>query len=85
MFNEQSHEDGDRQRGRPVVRMGDPRERRRDDRRRPRRGRGRYHCLGGYIERGDSDKTVDWVTDFEKETGCKVNVKIAGTSDEWSR
>jgi putative spermidine/putrescine transport system substrate-binding protein len=36
----------------------------------------------GYIERGDSDKTVDWVTDFEKETGCKVNVKVAGTSDE---
>ncbi len=23
----------------------------------------------GYIERGDSDKTVDWVTDFETETG----------------
>ncbi len=36
----------------------------------------------GYIERGDSDKAYDWVTDFEKETGCKVNVKVAGTSDE---
>ena len=36
----------------------------------------------GYIERGDSDKTYDWVTGFEKETGCKVTVKIAGTSDE---
>jgi putative spermidine/putrescine transport system substrate-binding protein len=36
----------------------------------------------GYIERGDSDKNYDWVTGFEKETGCKVNVKVAGTSDE---
>ena len=36
----------------------------------------------GYIERGDSDKSYDWVTGFEKETGCKVNVKTAGTSDE---
>jgi putative spermidine/putrescine transport system substrate-binding protein len=36
----------------------------------------------GYIERGDSDKNYDWVTDFEKATGCKVNVKVAGTSDE---
>src|SRR4029079_19463115 len=36
----------------------------------------------GYIERGYSDKAYDWVTDFEKQTGCKVNVKVAGTSDE---
>lgn len=36
----------------------------------------------GYIERGESDKAYDWVTDFEKETGCKVTVKTAGTSDE---
>ncbi len=36
----------------------------------------------GYIERGANDKNYDWVTGFEKETGCKVNVKIAGTSDE---
>jgi len=36
----------------------------------------------GYIERGESDKNYDWVTGFEKETGCKVNVKVAGTSDE---
>jgi putative spermidine/putrescine transport system substrate-binding protein len=36
----------------------------------------------GYIERGDSDKNYDWVTDFEKTSGCKVNVKVAGTSDE---
>jgi putative spermidine/putrescine transport system substrate-binding protein len=36
----------------------------------------------GYIERGDTDPTVNWVTDFEAATGCKVNVKVAGTSDE---
>ncbi|MGQ9370605.1 ABC transporter substrate-binding protein [Azospirillum sp. ST 5-10] len=36
----------------------------------------------GYIERGDTDKSYDWVTGFEAETGCKVNVKTAGTSDE---
>ena len=36
----------------------------------------------GYIERGDSDKAYDWVTDFEAKTGCKVSVKTAATSDE---
>lgn len=36
----------------------------------------------GYIERGETDKNYDWVTGFEKETGCKVNAKTAGTSDE---
>lgn len=36
----------------------------------------------GYIERGESDKAYDWVTGFEKQTGCKVNVKSAATSDE---
>ena len=36
----------------------------------------------GYVEDGSNDPAVDWVTDFEKETGCKVNVKTFGTSDE---
>lgn len=36
----------------------------------------------GYIERGESDKAYDWVTGFEKQTGCKVSVKVAGSSDE---
>ncbi|HVO01895.1 MAG TPA: ABC transporter substrate-binding protein [Candidatus Cybelea sp.] len=36
----------------------------------------------GYIENGSDDKNYDWVTPFEKQTGCKVSVKIAGTSDE---
>jgi putative spermidine/putrescine transport system substrate-binding protein len=36
----------------------------------------------GYIERGETDKNYDWVTGFETQTGCKVNVRTAGTSDE---
>jgi putative spermidine/putrescine transport system substrate-binding protein len=36
----------------------------------------------GYIERGETDKNYDWVTGFEKDTGCKVTVKTAATSDE---
>ncbi|MDH4175110.1 MAG: extracellular solute-binding protein, partial [Betaproteobacteria bacterium] len=36
----------------------------------------------GYIERGSTDKNFDWVTGFEKATGCKVQVKTANTSDE---
>lgn len=36
----------------------------------------------GYIERGETDKAYDWVTEFEKATNCKVTVKTAATSDE---
>ncbi len=36
----------------------------------------------GYIERGETDAAYDWVTGFENETGCMVEVKTAGTSDE---
>ena len=36
----------------------------------------------GSIERGETDPAYDWVTDFEAETGCKVTVKTAATSDE---
>ena len=36
----------------------------------------------GYVEDGSTDPAVDWVSDFEKQTGCKVNVKIGNTSDE---
>ena len=36
----------------------------------------------GYIERGETDKNYDWVTGFEKATGCEVRVKTANTSDE---
>ncbi|MDX3975572.1 ABC transporter substrate-binding protein [Shinella sp.] len=36
----------------------------------------------GYIERGETDKNYDWVSEFEKKTSCKVSVKTAATSDE---
>ncbi|MCM2580086.1 ABC transporter substrate-binding protein [Streptomyces meridianus] len=36
----------------------------------------------GYAEDGSNDPKTDWVTPFEKKTGCQVNTKTAGTSDE---
>lgn len=36
----------------------------------------------GYAEDGSTDKAVDWVTGFEKDSGCKVSAKTANTSDE---
>lgn len=47
-------------------------------------GEGQLSILAwpGYIERGETDKSYDWVTGFEKDTGCKVSVKTAATSDE---
>lgn len=36
----------------------------------------------GYVEDGSNDPKVDWVSDFEKESGCNVSVKTFGTSDE---
>ncbi|KAA9152847.1 ABC transporter substrate-binding protein [Amycolatopsis acidicola] len=36
----------------------------------------------GYAENGSNDPNVNWVTPFEQQTGCKVNVKTFGTSDE---
>ena len=48
------------------------------------KGEGQVNIVAwpGYIERGETDKGYDWVTAFEKESGCKVNVKTANTSDE---
>ena len=48
------------------------------------KGEGQVNIVAwpGYIERGETDKAYDWVTEFEKATGCKVNVKTAATSDE---
>ncbi|MFT4009742.1 MAG: ABC transporter substrate-binding protein [Nocardioidaceae bacterium] len=36
----------------------------------------------GYAEDGTNDPKTDWVTPFEKATGCKASVKYFGTSDE---
>ena len=47
-------------------------------------GEGQLNIIAwaGYAEDGTNDKTVDWVTPFEQQTGCQVNVKIGNTSDE---
>ncbi len=46
-------------------------------------GEGQLNLIAwaGYAENGSNDPKVDWVTPFEKQTGCKVNVKIGNTSD----
>ena len=47
-------------------------------------GEGAINILAwaGYAENGSTDKTVDWVTPFEKATGCTTKVQVANTSDE---
>ena len=47
-------------------------------------GEGQVNLIAwaGYVEDGSTDPKVDWVTDFEKETGCQVNTKVGNTSDE---
>jgi putative spermidine/putrescine transport system substrate-binding protein len=47
-------------------------------------GEGKLNIIAwaGYAEDGSTDPKVDWVTPFEKQTGCQVNVKIGNTSDE---
>ncbi|MEU0496136.1 ABC transporter substrate-binding protein [Mycobacterium sp. NPDC006124] len=48
------------------------------------KGEGQLNLIAwaGYAENGSNDKTVDWVTPFEQQSGCKVNVKVGNTSDE---
>ncbi|PSL37031.1 putative spermidine/putrescine transport system substrate-binding protein [Labedella gwakjiensis] len=36
----------------------------------------------GYVEDGSNDPEVDWVSDFEDDTGCQVTSQTYGTSDE---
>jgi len=36
----------------------------------------------GYVEDGTTSPDVDWVSSFEQETGCQVEVQTFGTSDE---
>jgi putative spermidine/putrescine transport system substrate-binding protein len=35
-----------------------------------------------YAEDGSTDPSLDWVSKFEKDTGCNATVKVFGTSDE---
>ncbi|MDX6672050.1 MAG: putative spermidine/putrescine transport system substrate-binding protein [Solirubrobacteraceae bacterium] len=48
------------------------------------KGEGKVNLIAwaGYVENGSTDPKVNWVSDFEKQTGCKVNVKVGNTSDE---
>ena len=47
-------------------------------------GEGQVNLIAwaGYVEDGSTDPKVDWVSDFEADTGCKVNTKVGNTSDE---
>jgi putative spermidine/putrescine transport system substrate-binding protein len=36
----------------------------------------------GYVEDGSNSPDIDWVSSFEEETGCEVNVTLGNTSDE---
>jgi putative spermidine/putrescine transport system substrate-binding protein len=47
-------------------------------------GEGKVNVIAwpGYVEKGGTDPKVDWITGFEKSSGCAVNVKIGATSDE---
>ncbi len=47
-------------------------------------GEGQLNIIiwAGYAEDGTNQKQYDWVHPFEKQTGCQVNAKPAGTSDE---
>ena len=36
----------------------------------------------GYAEDGDTDPVIDWVTPFEKNTGCEVSVRTFNTPQE---
>jgi putative spermidine/putrescine transport system substrate-binding protein len=49
-------------------------------------GEGELHLIAwnGYTEFGDYDPAYDWVTPFEKESGCETSdfIKYADTSDE---
>jgi len=45
---------------------------------------GNLHIIAwpGYVERGETDPAYDWVSPFENETGCKLQVTTASSSDE---
>jgi putative spermidine/putrescine transport system substrate-binding protein len=47
-------------------------------------GEGKLSVLAwpGYAENGSTDPKINWVSPFEQQTGCKVNVKTFATSAE---
>ena len=36
----------------------------------------------GYVEKGETDPRIDWVSQFEKAENCKVTTKVVGSSEE---
>jgi putative spermidine/putrescine transport system substrate-binding protein len=48
------------------------------------KGEGQLNLIAwpGYVESGQNDPKFDWVTPFEKQTGCQVSVKYADTSPQ---
>jgi putative spermidine/putrescine transport system substrate-binding protein len=54
----------------PLERLGKP------------EGRVRLVSFPGYVEDGATQRGVDWVSSFEKRTGCTVGVTYAETSDQ---
>jgi putative spermidine/putrescine transport system substrate-binding protein len=48
----------------------------------PREGAVNLIAWAGYVEDGSDDPKADWVHPFERQTGCTVHVKVAGTSDD---
>ena len=72
---------GDRERGGPAG-LHSARPQGARQARRPPRAPLNIVAWAGYAEDGSTDPAVDWVTPFEKATGCQVNVKTAPTSDD---
>ena len=56
-------------RAEPLARLGSP------------EGELSIIAPAGYAEDGSVDELVDWVTPFEKETGCRVSVRTATSPD----
>lgn len=50
-------------------------------------GEGQLNLIawGGYVEDGSNDPAYDWVTQFEKDSGCQVKATFADSSDEMVR
>jgi putative spermidine/putrescine transport system substrate-binding protein len=48
------------------------------------KGEGKLNLIAwaGYVEDGSTDPKENWVTPFEKQTGCKIHRTVGNTSDE---
>jgi putative spermidine/putrescine transport system substrate-binding protein len=48
-------------------------------------GQLRLVALPGYVEDGSTDPSLNWVTPFERSTGCQVSTTVASAPDEVAR